>query len=196
MKQCSRCHQTYDDDTYKYCLEDGSLLSKVFDVNATLVLNDDDQLEATIVLGDTAESSARVKRPRRKPTTGNTAIKDRVIAICINEQYPHCKTAEELYTATRGIWRLGRDRAGRAKYAFAIYKGEIKEVYEIERWLPATKESTDFWVEKLESQGRTIKPEQRYEFIGHLAPEEIRKKYIGHLIPKRHKGNPIMYFNC
>jgi len=199
MKKCSQCHRTYDDETHNFCLEDGSFLSKVFDANATLVLSDDDQLEATIVLEDTPRRSNRAKSTRRKPATGDTLIKDQVIAISINEQYPHYKTADDLYTATRGLWRLSRERAEHAKYAFAIYKGEIKEVYEIERWLPATKAFSDFWIEKLKSQGRIIHADEhigRYEFIGHLAPEDIRKKYLGRKIPKRHTGNPIMYFNC
>jgi Uncharacterized protein conserved in bacteria len=42
------------------------------------------------------------------------------------------KTADDLYTCTRGLWRLSRERAEHAKYAFAISKSEIKEVYEIE----------------------------------------------------------------
>lgn len=199
MKQCSHCRRTYDDETYKFCLEDGSLLSKVFDVSATLVLDGQDQLEAKIDFDDTPARSSRTRRIRRKPATGDTSIKDHVIAICINEQYPHCSTADDLYTCTRGLWRLSQERAENAKYAFAIYKGEIKEVYEIERWLPATKVFSDFWVERLKRQGRIIKPEEhlgRYEFIGHLAAEDIRKKYVGHKIPKRHTGNPIMYFNC
>jgi len=126
-------------------------------------------------------------------------VDDRVVAISINEQYKHCKNAAELYTCTRGLWRLKKERADNAKYAFATYQGVIKEVYEIDKWLPATKAFRDFWVEKLRSQGRIISPEEhvgRYEFIGKVAPEQIRKKYIGHTIPNRHKGNPILYFNC
>ena len=126
-------------------------------------------------------------------------IDDPVIAICINEQYPHCKNAAELYTCTRGLWRLRKERADNAKYAFAIYRGVVKEVYEIDHWLPATKAFSDFWVEKLRSQGRIISPAEhvgRCEFIGREAPEHIRKKYIGHFLPTRSYGNPILYFNC
>lgn len=131
--------------------------------------------------------------------TATLQIDDRVVAICINEQYKHCKNADELYTCTRGVWRLRKERAENAKYAFAVYGGVVKEVYEIDKWLPATKEFRDFWVERLRSQGRIISPEEhvgRCEFVGKVAPEPIRKKYIGHLIPTRHKGNPILYFNC
>jgi hypothetical protein len=202
MKQCRTCRRTYDDDTYQFCLEDGSLLSSVFDANATVDLNDSSEIEITLVLDDSTTKPQRVfavkDKPTKKPSVHNF-INDQVIAICINEQYPHCQTADELYTCTRGLWRLSQERAEHAKYAFAIYKGEIKEVYEIECWLAATKAFSDFWIEKLKTQGSTINADDligRYEFIGHLAPEDIRKKYLGHTIPKRHKGNPIMYFNC
>jgi hypothetical protein len=126
-------------------------------------------------------------------------IDDRVIAICINEQYRHCKNAAELYTCTRGLWRLRKERANNAKYALATYHGVVNEVYEIDDWLPATKAFSDFWVEKLRSQGRVISPKEhvgRYEFTGKVASERMRKKYIGRVIPTRHRGNPVLYFNC
>jgi hypothetical protein len=126
-------------------------------------------------------------------------INDPVIAISVNEQLPHCYPGDDLYTCTRGQWRLNRERAEHAKYVFAIFKGKIKEVYEIEQWLPATEAFSDFWIAKLESQGRTISADEhngRYEFTGHLAAKAIRKKYLGRKLPKRHSGNPILYFNC
>ena len=138
---------------------------------------------------------------RNNVNSDSSAIRvdDRVIAICINQQYKHRKGAADVYTCTRGLWRLRKERADNVKYAFAVFQGIVREVYEIDKWLAATKAFSDFWVEKLNSQGRVISPEEhvgRYEFIGKVAPEHIRKKYIGHTIPNRHKGNPILYFNC
>jgi hypothetical protein len=199
MKQCSTCRRTYDDDTYEFCLEDGSLLSSVFDVNATLVLDDSPDLEVTLDLDDSNTKPRRIFVAKKNSTKKTNFINDPIVGICINEQFPYCKTADDLYTCTRGVWRLSQKRAEHADYAFEVYKGEIKEVFEIERWLPATQAFRDFWLARLKNQGRTIHPDEhvgRYEFIGHLAPESIRKKYLGHTIPKRHTGNPIMYFNC
>ena len=201
MKQCRTCQRTYDDETHQFCLEDGSLLFSVFDAHASLVLDGSPDLEVTLDLDDQNPKPERVSvknKPTKKRTTKNF-INDQVIAISVDEQFPHCTTADDLYTCTRGLWRLDHERASRAKYAFAIYEGKIKEVYEIERWLPATKVFSDFWVARLERQGRTIHADEHlgsYEFIGHVAPEDIRKKYLGRKIPKRHTGNPIMYFNC
>lgn len=77
-------------------------------------------------------------------------ITDPVIAICINQQHEYCSNAADLYNCTRGLWRLNRKRAEKAEYAFAVYQGIIKEVYEIEQWVPVTKTRSDFW-------GRTIR---------------------------------------
>ena len=198
MKQCRKCKRTYRNKSYKYCPHDASPLSEVFDVDATLDLNDPLNLDATILIdADTSDTTKRTPKKKRGPK--KSLIKDPVIAISINEQFPHCEAADDLYMCTRGLWKLDPERAERAKYAFAINKGEIKEVYEIEQWLPATKAFTDYWVARLKSQGRPISPDEhigRYEFAGHLAPKQIRQKYVGKKIPKRHSGNPIMYFNC
>jgi serine/threonine protein kinase len=136
----------------------------------------------------------------RDDISGDVArIDEPVIAININQQYPQSKTAEELYHATRGIWRLSRARAERARYAFAIYQGVIKEVYTIHRWMPATKETTEYWDKRSASQGKYFPSEVnegRSEFVGEIAPEAIRQKYVGRMLPKRHSQNPILYFNC
>jgi len=206
MKTCPTCKRTYIDETFTFCLEDGSLLSASYDPESTLVMNEtlDETLDATFQAVDSNQGAVPQGRSINKPVKRNQRLStlrvdDRVIAISINEQYPHCKDAAELYRATRGLWRLKKERAENAKYAFAVYRGVVKEVYEIDKWLPATKAFSDFWVEKLGSQGRTISPAEhvgRYEFIGNLAPEAIRQKYIGHTLPTRSYGNPILYFNC
>lgn len=124
-------------------------------------------------------------------------INDSVVAICINQQYEYCFNESDLYNCTRGLWRLNRERAEKAEYAFAVYQGFIKEVYEIEEWVPATKERSDFWVERLKSQGLIISPlEGRSDFLGRVASEEVRKKYVGKIMPGRLGQNPIRYFNC
>jgi hypothetical protein len=46
-------------------------------------------------------------------------------------------TPVELYDATRGIWKVGKQRREQADYAFAVYEGIVREVYRIKTWLPA-----------------------------------------------------------
>jgi serine/threonine protein kinase len=126
-------------------------------------------------------------------------IDEPVVAINVNQQYPKSKGPEELYQATRGIWRLSRQRAERARYAFAVFQGVIREVYKIHRWMPARRETIEYWDKRSEAQGKYFPSEVnegRSEFVGELAPEAVREKYIGRRLPVRHSRNPIRYFNC
>lgn len=125
-------------------------------------------------------------------------VEEPVVAININRQYPRAGNAEELYQVTRGMWRLNLERANRARYAFAVYRGVIKEVYEVERWMPATEATRRFWRERESLQGEEFGEthDGRSEFIGEVAPQVIRKKYVGKKLPGRPSQNPIRYFNC
>jgi hypothetical protein len=158
-------------------LDDGALLLAPYDPAATLAL--------PIAVNSDQAKIAQIDEP--------------VVAININQQYKHVQNAEDLYNATRGIWRLSIQRAEKAKYAFAVYQGEIKEVYEIDKWIPVSNATRQYWKEREAAQGRYFPPEVhdgRSEFIGKLAPETIRKKYVGRQMPVRHSQNPIRYFNC
>lgn len=117
-------------------------------------------------------------------------IDERVVAININRTYRSNSSAEILYDNTRGIWRLRKSRVEKAQYAFAIYKGVIKEVYEIDEWYPAG--STKY----LQRRFTPINLIDRYEFTGKLASDEIRNKYVGRTMPEKHSQNPIRYYNC
>lgn len=139
----------------------------------------------------------------RNPTdetvhTLTASIDEPVVAININRQYPRAKNAEDLYQATRSMWRLSRQRAEKAQYAFAVYQGEIKEVFKIEQWIPASEDTRRYWRERERLQGDDFQEthDGRSEFIGEVAPEAIRKKYIGTRMPVRHGQNPIRYINC
>jgi hypothetical protein len=126
-------------------------------------------------------------------------VKEPVVAITINRQYPRAAgDPKELYQVTRSMWRLNIERANRARYAFAVYQGVIKEVYEVEQWMPATESTRRFWREKENLQGEDFGDthDGRSEFIGEIAPQEIRKKYVGKKLPGRPSQNPIRYFNC
>jgi uncharacterized protein len=140
-----------------------------------------------------------MKRNLTEESHARTAqIDDPVIAININQQYPHAKGRKALFKCTSGIWRLSRERANKARYAFAVYQGVIKEVYEIEKWVPARPATLNYWRERERAQGNDFSRthEGRSEFIGSLAPEAIRNKYLGRRMPVTHSQNPIRYFNC
>jgi hypothetical protein len=121
---------------------------------------------------------------RRRPAR----INDPAILVRINELYRPSMTPAELYDATRGNWRLGPKKE-RARYAFAVFEGVVREVYEIMRWLPAgsTLSSRD---------PRGVRSPGRWEFVGRLAPERVRRRYVDRDVRahfKRGAQNPIAY---
>ena len=79
---------------------------------------------------------------------------------------PDKTTPAELYEDTRSSWLVQPERH-KAKYAFSIYNMIIREVYEIDRWdlFPVP-------------QGDAKRKKDRYEFVGHVAPDDIREKYL------------------
>jgi hypothetical protein len=117
-------------------------------------------------------------------------ITHKVLLITINRLYRSGMSSQELYEATRGIWKVGRRRA-RADYAFAVYRGIVREVYQIDQWHPAgtlayeTRDDSDF------------RGSGRWEFGGEIALD-IREIYVANSI-RDYLGtsnqNPIRYVN-
>ena len=123
---------------------------------------------------------------RRRPIK----IKEAAILIRINRLYQPNMSASELYEATRGRWRLGLKRKA-ARYAFPVFEGVVREVYEILEWYPA---GSTFSTRDPEED---VAPD-RWEFIGRLAPDRLRRRYIdghvGRLFPKGAQF-PVTYVN-
>lgn len=182
MKSCPVCNRTYFDNTFSFCLEDGALLSAPFENEVQTVMR-----------------SKPVGHSGIPSNEHLTEFNDPIIAINIAQLFPHVRTEEDMYTATRGLWRVSKSRAEKAKYAFAVFKGVIREVYVIDRWEPADIVSRSLWEEKLHSEGIVTKPsvnEGRFQFVGRLAEGRIRGKYVGTQMPFPHGQNPIRYLNC
>ena len=115
------------------------------------------------------------------------------ILIRINLLYRYDMSANELYEATRGIWKVG-PRRKKAEYAFAVFRGIIREVYSIDRWVPAgsTLYRTDVHKKDLHVPGR-------WEFVGRLAENATRGKYLNKSVEHyftRGSQNPVTYANC
>jgi uncharacterized protein len=115
-------------------------------------------------------------------------ISEPSVLIRINQLYRFGMSPIELYDATRGRWKMGLTRE-RIKYAFAVYDGVVKEIYEVKHWLPAGSTLST----------RTDTPDtDRWEFVGNLAEPVLRARYlnksVAHYFPK-HSQNPIRYLN-
>jgi hypothetical protein len=117
-------------------------------------------------------------------------IEEPAILIRINQLYRYGMSDIELYDATRGIWRVSKKRI-KAKYAFAIYEGIVREVYKIDQWFPA---GTTFNTRR---PSDLVDPD-RWEFVGNLAEGKIRDKYLLKSVEDYfdNSRNPIIYVNC
>lgn len=99
-------------------------------------------------------------------------IRHPVLLITINRLYRSDMSDEERLEATRGIWKLGERRAG-AKFGLSVFRGIVREVYRINRWLPAgtlpyrTRDSKYF------------RGSGRWEFEGSRAEDSVRDRYLG-----------------
>lgn len=118
--------------------------------------------------------------------------------IKIRDSFPDSasRTDQELYDATRGMWKLNIDQARKnAKFVLGIYGGVVREVYEVTEWLPAN--STLYSAASKNWKGtQDYKSEGRIEFVGKIAKESIRNKYLWKSVSHLYKvGNasPVMY---
>lgn len=105
-------------------------------------------------------------------------IAEAVILITINNLYYYGMNEDLLYESTRKSWKAAPHRH-KPKYAFAVFRGIVRQAYEIESW---------------------YRPEDnpgRYAFNGKVAQE--MQHYIGKSIAQYIKPgaqNPIKYVNC
>jgi hypothetical protein len=122
-----------------------------------------------------------------KPVT----IDEKVLLIRINQLYRPGLDSESLFEATRGVWTCGIRREN-ADYAFAVYQGVVREVYEIEKWHKAG---------TLEYRTRSredVNVPNRREFSGKVF-EKLSAKYKGGSVSRYFsKGAqlPYTYVNC
>jgi hypothetical protein len=113
------------------------------------------------------------------------------LLIRINRLYRHGMTPTELYEATRGTWKLG-ERRNHARYAFAVFEGVVREIFEIEAWHRAG--STRY-----ATRDATKLKLDRWEFTGKPAIDSIRSEYFGRSVAsyfRRGQQMPTVYVNC
>ncbi len=113
-------------------------------------------------------------------------ITEPVLLIKIPDLWTPSMSADELYDATRTWWKIG-PRRERAKYAFSVNHGVVREVYAIESWRSWTRDECD--------RPGTV----RWGFTGSIATEpemeHYRNKSVAGLY-KRGEASPIKYLNC
>jgi hypothetical protein len=118
-------------------------------------------------------------------------IAEPALLIRIAKLYKPGMSPEELYEATRGVWKLGPDRDS-AEYALSIANGLVQEVYAICTWHQA---GTTPYITRPLAQ---VSIPGRWEFVGKIAPTSVRGKYLGESVAHYfEKGNasPVNYLN-
>lgn len=114
------------------------------------------------------------------------------VIIKINRRFRKEMSPEELYEATRGIWKRKLESVKCCEQCLAVYKGSVVEVYKIDDWYPAG--STEYKTRILDKD-RCV---GRVEFIGTLADETIRSRFIGRSVAALYKpgeADPVKVFN-
>ena len=122
-----------------------------------------------------------------KPVT----ILEPAILIRINRLYRPGMSSEALAEATRGVWTCGIRRE-KARYAFAVYQGVVREVYEIEAW---HKGGTLTYQTRSREE---VDAPYRWEFSGRVCAS-LSAKYKGGAVGRYFsKGAqlPFTYVNC
>lgn len=120
-------------------------------------------------------------------------IEHPALLVNIARKFHYGMTAQDLYDATRSAWVVRPERVKRAKYALAVYRSVVREVYEIAGWFRAgqTMRSSD-------TDGRR-RASSRFEFVGKIAGEKVRGRYLGRGVSDylpTGSQNPIRYVNC
>ena len=119
------------------------------------------------------------------------------VAILINKFYRPTFGDLEIFEFTRGFWTKGdvttsrKSKEGNVKkkeYAYATFKGVVKEVYETHNWVPAGTQEYFFRTVDLKKINTA-----KYEFVGRKAPDELRKEYVGKMLDiKRSYGRSFV----
>lgn len=117
------------------------------------------------------------------------SINSDCVVININGQYNRAFGKDDIYKATKEIWRIAKWRLNKIKYVLSEYRGLIVEVFEVDKWYPKERP----YGIKSKRAGQTY---IGYGFDGHIAPDEIRRLYINKSIAHQKdkgKANPISY---
>lgn len=116
-------------------------------------------------------------------------VVDPALLIRINRLYRHGMNPQEMYDATRGVWKLG-PRRERFSLAMAVFEGVVREVYRIDSWHPA---GTTPYATRARGD---LRRKGRWEFVGRVAQEPLRRRYLLRSVARYfRKGlrSPVVY---
>jgi len=170
----------------KYVIHRHGLTEKeAFEVEAALIDFIGLEQLTNLVAGHNSDDRGRMSVTDiiAKYAAPEVEIKEPSILITVNRLYRPGMNSDEVYEITRGNWVIGANRE-RVRYAFTVYHGVIREVYEIMRWFSVTARRAE------------AKQQIRWRFDGRVA--ENLRHYVGggtarYLVLGAQ--NPIRYIN-
>lgn len=118
-------------------------------------------------------------------------LEENIAIIKINQSYNETLSDLQLYDITRGCWKRKLESVQRVEYVLAVSFGIVKEVYKVDKWVPAI---------ELNRETIPFEPERekgRVGFFGRVASGEIRNKYMGCSVEdlfQRGESSPIKTF--
>jgi len=117
---------------------------EAFEVEAALIDFIDIRELTNVVLGHDSDSRGLMSIGDiiSKYLVPEIEIIEPVVLITVNRLFRRNMNDDELYEITRGNWVTGKRRS-KAKYAFCVYNGTVRQVYEIQRWSPIKARSQD-----------------------------------------------------
>ena len=117
---------------------------EAFEVEAALIDFIDIRELTNIVVGHDSDSRGLMSITDiiAKYLAPEIEIVEPVVLITVNRLYRRNMNDDELYEITRGNWVTGTRRS-KARYAFCVYNGTVRQVYEIQRWFPIKARSLD-----------------------------------------------------
>jgi len=118
-------------------------------------------------------------------------VTEPALLIRIAKLYRPGMTPQELYEATRGVWKLGPDKDS-AEFALCVANGVVQEVYAVGAWHQAG--TTPYATRPLSA----VSIPGRWEFSGKVAPQIVRGKYVGQSIShyfETGNASPVNYVN-
>lgn len=90
-----------------------------------------------------------------------------IILLSINATFRDNMSEKELYEVTNFAWPIDENKKKHIKYAFAIYKNKVKEVYKVIKWVSAVERIPTTRKDRLKNAGI------------YISLEELKKLYFG-----------------
>lgn len=134
-----------------------------------------------MVLGHDSTDMGRMslKELEIKYKAEKVEFEDNLLLININKTFKREMSSDEILKVTRGSWTIKKGKAINFKIACAVFKGIVREVFEVEKWFNSP----------MEHNGSR----PRIFFEGSVANKKLREKYLYKDVSEYNCQFPVRY---